>query len=169
MLSAAESTHLLFSSPTYVDSEMPVLNGPGSTKMLREQGCSCYIIGVTGNVMQADVDFFKSCGVDAVFAKPLSTKLVEQLLARISTPRKEGRSDIGSNRGRIGRSEKNTHVRGAGGVDRSGSSSRETSSPRNTLLASSLAQLSARSSAQAEQSQCVGRVGDVRGVGMGLP
>ncbi|KAJ1434355.1 hypothetical protein B484DRAFT_446682 [Ochromonadaceae sp. CCMP2298] len=68
-----------------MDYEMPVMNGPTSTKNLREMGCSCFIIGVTGNVMQADMDFFKSCGADAVFAKPLSTESVEKLMARISS------------------------------------------------------------------------------------
>ncbi|KAJ1427832.1 CheY-like superfamily [Ochromonadaceae sp. CCMP2298] len=52
-----------------MDYEMPVLNGPSATRLLREQGCSSFIIGVTGNAMQADMDFFKSCGADAVFAK----------------------------------------------------------------------------------------------------
>jgi CheY-like chemotaxis protein len=31
-----------------MDYEMPILNGPGSTRLLREQGCGCFIIGVTG-------------------------------------------------------------------------------------------------------------------------
>ncbi|KAJ1380660.1 hypothetical protein B484DRAFT_411969 [Ochromonadaceae sp. CCMP2298] len=52
-----------------MDYEMPVLNGPSATRLLREQGCSCFIFGVTGNVMQKDIDFFISCGADAVFAK----------------------------------------------------------------------------------------------------
>jgi CheY-like chemotaxis protein len=70
-----------------MDYEMPVLNGPSSTELLREQGCSCFIIGVTGNVMQADIDFFKSCGADDVFGKPLNGQLVDKLIALISTPR----------------------------------------------------------------------------------
>jgi CheY-like chemotaxis protein len=77
----------MFSSPTYVDYEMPVLNGPGSTRLLREQGCSCFIIGVTGNVMQADVDYFKSCGADDVFPKPLNAKVVDKMMALISKHR----------------------------------------------------------------------------------
>jgi len=34
-----------------MDYEMPVLDGPSATKQLREKGCSCFIIGVTGNVV----------------------------------------------------------------------------------------------------------------------
>ncbi|KAJ1437683.1 hypothetical protein B484DRAFT_428238, partial [Ochromonadaceae sp. CCMP2298] len=76
-----------------MDFEMPVLNGPSATRLLREQGCRVHIIGVTGNVMRADIDYFKSCGADAVFAKPLNKDSVDKLMVRISTPRAEGRSD----------------------------------------------------------------------------
>jgi hypothetical protein len=31
---------------------MPVMNVPTATKRLREMGCHCCIVGVTGNVMQ---------------------------------------------------------------------------------------------------------------------
>ncbi|KAJ1403804.1 histidine kinase-like ATPase, partial [Ochromonadaceae sp. CCMP2298] len=34
-----------------MDYEMPVMNGPTATKLLREMGCDSYIVGVTGNVM----------------------------------------------------------------------------------------------------------------------
>ncbi|KAJ1384440.1 CheY-like superfamily, partial [Ochromonadaceae sp. CCMP2298] len=67
-----------------MDYEMPVLNGPSATRLLREQGCSCFILGVTGNVMRADIDFYKSCGADDVFTKPLNAKMVDDLMARIS-------------------------------------------------------------------------------------
>ncbi|KAJ1413948.1 CheY-like superfamily, partial [Ochromonadaceae sp. CCMP2298] len=76
-----------------MDFEMPVLNGPSSTRLLREKGCTVHIIGITGNVMKADIDFFKSCGADAVFAKPLNKDSVDKLMVRISTPRAEGNSD----------------------------------------------------------------------------
>ncbi|KAJ1389637.1 hypothetical protein B484DRAFT_341078 [Ochromonadaceae sp. CCMP2298] len=70
-----------------MDYEMPVLNGPSATRLLREQGCSCLIIGVTGNVIKVDKDFFISCGADAVFAKPLNADDIMQLLTKIATPR----------------------------------------------------------------------------------
>ncbi|KAJ1441023.1 hypothetical protein B484DRAFT_322755 [Ochromonadaceae sp. CCMP2298] len=70
-----------------MDYEMPVLNGPSATRLLRQQGCMVFIIGVTGNVMRTDIDYFKSCGVDAVFTKPLSKESVDKLVARIALPR----------------------------------------------------------------------------------
>jgi len=70
-----------------MDYEMPVLDGPSATKQLREKGCSCFIIGVTGNVMQDDKNFFISCGADDVFTKPLNTDSVLRLLELISSPR----------------------------------------------------------------------------------
>ncbi|KAJ1398123.1 histidine kinase-like ATPase, partial [Ochromonadaceae sp. CCMP2298] len=73
----------------FMDFEMPVLNGPSATRLLREQGCTAFILGVTGNVMKADMDYFKSCGADAVFAKPLTTESVEKVMARIAMPRAE--------------------------------------------------------------------------------
>eukprot|EP00601_Ochromonadales_sp_CCMP2298_P000950 CAMPEP_0173176858 /NCGR_PEP_ID=MMETSP1141-20130122/4688_1 /TAXON_ID=483371 /ORGANISM="non described non described, Strain CCMP2298" /LENGTH=467 /DNA_ID=CAMNT_0014099233 /DNA_START=3 /DNA_END=1410 /DNA_ORIENTATION=+ len=72
-----------------MDFEMPVLNGPSATRLLREQGCSSFILGVTGNVMKADMDYFKSCGADAVFAKPLTSESVGKVMARIAMPRAE--------------------------------------------------------------------------------
>ncbi|KAJ1399551.1 histidine kinase-like ATPase [Ochromonadaceae sp. CCMP2298] len=56
-----------------MDYEMPVLNGPASTIQLRERGCTAFILGVTGNVMKDDKDFFVSCGADDVFIKVLFT------------------------------------------------------------------------------------------------
>ncbi|KAJ1431960.1 hypothetical protein B484DRAFT_448120, partial [Ochromonadaceae sp. CCMP2298] len=72
-------------SAILMDFEMPVLNGPSATRLLREQGCSCFIFGVTGNVMKDDKDFFISCGADAVFAKPLNEESVMTLITKIAT------------------------------------------------------------------------------------
>ncbi|KAJ1417052.1 hypothetical protein B484DRAFT_434341 [Ochromonadaceae sp. CCMP2298] len=58
---------------------MPRMNGPTATSHLREMGCDCFIIGVTGNVMQADKDVFKSAGADAVLAKPLRIEIFESM------------------------------------------------------------------------------------------
>jgi CheY-like chemotaxis protein len=65
-----------------------VLNGPSATRQLREQGCSCFVIGVTGNEMQEDKDFFVSCGADDVLPKPVNVDSVERLLAFLSSPRR---------------------------------------------------------------------------------
>ncbi|KAJ1419019.1 histidine kinase-like ATPase [Ochromonadaceae sp. CCMP2298] len=49
------------------DYEMPVVNGPTCVQKMRGLGCSCFIVGVTGNIMQ--IDFFKDHGADTVLAK----------------------------------------------------------------------------------------------------
>ncbi|KAJ1434354.1 histidine kinase-like ATPase [Ochromonadaceae sp. CCMP2298] len=66
-----------------MDFEMPGMNGPTATSHLREMGCDCYIIGVTGNVMQADVDVFTTAGADAVLAKPLRIEIFESMMASL--------------------------------------------------------------------------------------
>ncbi|KAJ1407515.1 histidine kinase-like ATPase, partial [Ochromonadaceae sp. CCMP2298] len=62
-----------------MDFEMPVMNGPTSTKNLREMGCDSYIVGVTGNVMQEDMDVFHEHGADAVLAKPLRIEIFDSM------------------------------------------------------------------------------------------
>jgi len=61
------------------DFEMPVMDGPTAVKQIRALGCDCFIVGVTGNVMQSDIDHFKAHGADAVLAKPLNTDVFESL------------------------------------------------------------------------------------------
>ena len=55
-----------------MDYEMPVMNGPTATKLLRELGHTIPIIGLTGNVLQEDNEVFMSHGTNAVLHKPLS-------------------------------------------------------------------------------------------------
>ncbi|KAJ1422642.1 hypothetical protein B484DRAFT_398979 [Ochromonadaceae sp. CCMP2298] len=71
---------------------MPVLNA-SSTRLLREKGCTVHIIGITGKRVRiyldyaaADIDFFKSCGTDAVFAKmgTLSQPALDAMLASLA-------------------------------------------------------------------------------------
>ena len=61
-----------------MDYEMPVLNGPDATKLLRENGCAALILGVTGNVLDEDVAHFIKMGADKVLAKPVQLALLEQ-------------------------------------------------------------------------------------------
>ena len=55
-----------------IDFEMPILKGPDATKIIREMGYPGIIIGVTGNVLSEDVEFFKDHGADEVLPKPIS-------------------------------------------------------------------------------------------------
>jgi CheY-like chemotaxis protein len=61
-----------------MDYEMPVLNGPDATKMLREKGYSnVTIIGVTGNVLADDINYFTLAGANKVLPKPVTLALIE--------------------------------------------------------------------------------------------
>jgi len=62
-----------------MDFEMPVMNGPTATKVIRDLGCICFIAGVTGNVLPKDIDYFKAQGANVVIAKPLNSDVFESL------------------------------------------------------------------------------------------
>jgi len=62
-----------------MDYEMPVLNGPAATKQLRDMGCTCLIVGITGNVLPEDVKHFKACGAQAVLPKPIKFAELESV------------------------------------------------------------------------------------------
>jgi CheY-like chemotaxis protein len=64
-----------------MDFEMPRMNGPTATAKLRELGYTMRIVGVTGNVLAADKDFFIAHGANSVLHKPLS---IEQLKVEVS-------------------------------------------------------------------------------------
>lgn len=64
----------------FMDFEMPKMNGPDATQALRDMGLTIPIIGVTGNVLPADKEYFLNHGANAVLHKPLS---IEQLKAEI--------------------------------------------------------------------------------------
>ena len=55
------------------------MNGPTATKEIRELGCDCFVIGVTGNMLPDDVSYFKSCGANAVCGKPIRIADLNQL------------------------------------------------------------------------------------------
>ena len=57
-----------------MDNQMPVLLGSEATKIIRsELKFEGIIFGVTGNVLQADIDHFFESGVDDIILKPLTT------------------------------------------------------------------------------------------------
>jgi two-component system, sensor histidine kinase len=61
-----------------MDFEMPVLNGPDATKILREKGYNTVtIIGVTGNVLVDDINYFTLAGANRVLPKPVTLSLIE--------------------------------------------------------------------------------------------
>ena len=62
-----------------LDFEMPVLNGPRTAKQLREEGNDVFIVGITGNMMTEDVNYFISCGANSVLPKPLKINALEEI------------------------------------------------------------------------------------------
>ena len=64
---------------------MPRLNGPGATKTLRQMGCRCAIIGVSGNVLPEDIKHFTDHGANAVLGKPLSLAALEDIWRRVAS------------------------------------------------------------------------------------
>ena len=61
----------------FMDFEMPKMNGPDATQALRDMGVTIPIIGVTGNVLPADKEYFLNHGANAVLHKPLSIELLK--------------------------------------------------------------------------------------------
>ncbi|CAJ1947755.1 unnamed protein product [Cylindrotheca closterium] len=62
-----------------MDYQMPNMDGPTATRILRSKGCNAFICGVTGNVMAEDIKHFKKCGANAVLHKPAKMKALEDL------------------------------------------------------------------------------------------
>eukprot|EP00602_Paraphysomonas_sp_CaronLab_P002944 CAMPEP_0185031032 /NCGR_PEP_ID=MMETSP1103-20130426/18263_1 /TAXON_ID=36769 /ORGANISM="Paraphysomonas bandaiensis, Strain Caron Lab Isolate" /LENGTH=768 /DNA_ID=CAMNT_0027566387 /DNA_START=468 /DNA_END=2774 /DNA_ORIENTATION=- len=67
-----------------MDFEMPRINGPTATQILRDADFSIPIIGVTGNVLQADVDFFLAHGATAVIHKPITVSVLQGMISQFS-------------------------------------------------------------------------------------
>ena len=63
-----------------MDYEMPRLCGPEAAKLIREVlHCDAFIIGVTGNVLAEDMDYFALCGANAVLPKPIQMYRLEEI------------------------------------------------------------------------------------------
>ena len=72
MVKKAEEEKEPFDS-VLLDYEMPVMNGPSAAKEIRQTLLDeeINIIGVTGNVLPEDVNYFEKCGANAVLSKPV--------------------------------------------------------------------------------------------------
>ncbi|KAL7546279.1 hypothetical protein ACHAWF_009622 [Thalassiosira exigua] len=62
-----------------MDYEMPVMNGPTASSLIRQLGCDAFIVGITGNVLSDDVQYFKSKGANAILPKPVRLSDLEDL------------------------------------------------------------------------------------------
>jgi CheY-like chemotaxis protein len=54
-----------------MDFVMPVMDGPTATQAIRRLGFSGPIIGLTGNAMEGDINYFIARGANQVLTKPL--------------------------------------------------------------------------------------------------
>jgi CheY-like chemotaxis protein len=77
VMALSDETHIPIDT-ILMDYEMPILNGPDATKILRDSGCNVTIIGVTGNVLTEDVHFFVSMGADKVLPKPVNMASIQE-------------------------------------------------------------------------------------------
>ena len=64
----------------FMDNEMPNMTGPEAVTKLRELGICTPVIGVTGNVLQEDTDFFLKSGANKILHKPFTIKTLESVL-----------------------------------------------------------------------------------------
>ena len=69
-----------------MDFMMPKMDGPTATGVLREQGYSGVIIGVTGNALPSDINHFMEKGADKVFLKPVDVDALQSALLSLLNP-----------------------------------------------------------------------------------
>ena len=84
---------------------MPHMNGPDAVMAIRKMGCDCFVVGITGNVLREDVEYFLSSGANGVLAKPVKIGELENLwvehgIASGASPVRNGTSS-NSNTGQV--------------------------------------------------------------------
>lgn len=63
-----------------MDYEMPNMTGPEAARKIRSYGIDVFIVGVTGNLMPEDVDYFHECGAGAILSKPFRMSELDNLI-----------------------------------------------------------------------------------------
>jgi len=66
-----------------MDFVMPVMDGPTATSEIRKAGFTGVVIGLTGNVLESDMDFFRSHGANSVLTKPFDVKAYDEAVAEL--------------------------------------------------------------------------------------
>ena len=64
----------------FMDNKMPVLDGPKAASILRSNGYTLPIIGLTGNIMDDDIKYFIENGANVVFGKPTKRDKLNEIL-----------------------------------------------------------------------------------------
>jgi CheY-like chemotaxis protein len=63
-----------------MDFVMPNMTGPEATAAIRELGYKGLVLGVTGNALPDDIDYFRKCGADDVFLKPVDVSKLKETI-----------------------------------------------------------------------------------------
>jgi len=67
-----------------MDYVMPVMEGPEAARRMRELGYTGLIVGITGNVLLADKDWFVKQGADLVLTKPVDIRDINNAFKMIN-------------------------------------------------------------------------------------
>ncbi|KAK4488132.1 hypothetical protein RD792_003874 [Penstemon davidsonii] len=68
----------------FMDMDMPIMDGPKATQMLREMGVSSTIVGVTSRSLETETQAFMEAGLDACWEKPLTRAGIISLLDQVA-------------------------------------------------------------------------------------
>ena len=72
----SEGIHVNSYDAILMDFMMPIMDGPTATEILRDMGYTGVIIGVTGNALPSDVEYFTVKGADKVLLKPVDVDVL---------------------------------------------------------------------------------------------
>ena len=67
-----------------IDNLMPNMNGLDATRTMREDKFPFIICGVTGNVLQDDLDEYLDSGADLILRKPCSLDMIDMILRLVA-------------------------------------------------------------------------------------
>jgi len=67
-----------------MDFQMPNMDGPTATNLIRANGYTGPIIGVTGNAMKSDIDIFMNSGADKVLIKPVDSSAILRAVEEVN-------------------------------------------------------------------------------------
>jgi CheY-like chemotaxis protein len=84
-----------------MDFEMPIMNGPETVQKIRSLGFKVPVIGVTGNTLGEDIDYFLSCGADAVLSKPISIEVILNTYNDIYTLRSHSVEEVDQSKKKV--------------------------------------------------------------------
>ena len=67
-----------------MDYQMPIMNGPDATRMMRAGGFTGAIYGCTGETTAAEHELFKAAGASRVFTKPCQVReMIEAMMGEV--------------------------------------------------------------------------------------